>query len=97
MAPLRTGWANVIYKCNKDTGNYFVMMCYKDMTFCASDCTNTECHRNFTETVREEAIRWWGSEDVPVAYTDFSSSCDEYTPPPKLRAIQLHYPNNKKN
>ena len=59
------------------------MICYKDQTFCASDCKNTECFRNFTETIKEEAIRWWGSEDVPIAYADFSSSCDSYTPPLK--------------
>ena len=26
MAPLRTGWANVIYKCNKDTDNYSMLI-----------------------------------------------------------------------
>jgi hypothetical protein len=25
-APLRTGWANVIYKCNKDTDNYSMLI-----------------------------------------------------------------------
>jgi len=24
--PLRTGWANVIYKCNKDTDNYSMLI-----------------------------------------------------------------------
>ena len=57
------------------------MMCYRDMTFCSSDCKNTECFRNFTPTVKEQAIEWWGSEDVPIAYADFSDGCDEYTPP----------------
>ena len=23
------------------------MICFRDMTFCSSDCTNTACHRHF--------------------------------------------------
>ena len=78
--PPKTEQRCVIYKCNKDTERYFVMMCYKDMTFCRSDCTNTKCFRNFTDTIREDAIKWWGSEDAPIAFADFSSSCDDYIP-----------------
>ena len=59
------------------------MMCYKDMTFCYSDCKNTECRRNITPTVEEEAIKWWGGDDYPMSLADFSSSCDDYTPPLK--------------
>jgi len=28
-------------------------LCYKDKTFCASDCTNTACTRHFGEAERE--------------------------------------------
>lgn len=49
-----------------------IMMCYKDMVFCAhsKDCSNNKCHRNFTQEEREKAIKWWGSENFPIAYSD---------------------------
>ena len=55
------------------------MICYKDMTFCSSDCTNTECHRFFSEEQRENAEKWWGGPDAPVAFSDFSGDCPAYT------------------
>ena len=54
------------------------MIGYKDMTFCSANCANQTCHRNLTEAEREKAIKWWGSEDFPIALSDFSSDCDKY-------------------
>lgn len=56
------------------------MICYRDKTFCGSDCVNRECGRNFTP---EDAIlaREWGGEDAPVAYANFSAQCAEYIAP----------------
>ena len=51
------------------------MICYRDMTFCNAECGNTECRRNFTEELREDAIKWWGNENFPVAKADFKTGC----------------------
>ena len=53
-------------------------MCYKDRTFCESDCTNSGCFRYFGPKERAAAIKWWGSEDLPLAVSDFSSDCEGY-------------------
>lgn len=52
------------------------MMCFRDMTFCSSDCTNNACHRFFGPEHREEAEDWM--ENPPVAFSDFSSGCPDY-------------------
>lgn len=54
------------------------MICYKDMTFCDSDCTNTLCVRLFTKKTREAADKWWGGPNAPVAFSDFSKGCKWY-------------------
>ena len=61
------------------------MMCFRDMTFCTSDCTNRKCHRHYSEEVRKAARQWWGNDDAPIAFSDFSDSCPEYTPPPQQK------------
>lgn len=45
------------------------MMCYKDMTFCSGDgCTAFDrCHRALTDKVKEDAARWWGGDNAPIA------------------------------
>ena len=57
------------------------MICYKDKTFCGSDCTNQQCGRFFSELDKQKARRWWGSDDAPVAYSDFSKGCSDYVKP----------------
>lgn len=58
------------------------MMCYRDMTFCSSDCVETRCRRNFTDEVREGARKWGATfgheEDPPVSFSDFSGDCPDY-------------------
>lgn len=56
------------------------MLCFKDMTFCASDCRNTACVRNWTPLKQQGARKWWGSDDAPVAFSDFSKTCEDYKP-----------------
>lgn len=56
------------------------MICYRDMTFCASDCTNTACHRHFGPEDSAAARRWWGSDDAPVSFAYFSADCPDYKP-----------------
>jgi len=56
------------------------MICYRDMTFCnAEDCTNNKCFRKITDEVIESGTKWWGSPDFPIAISDFSTVCKEYT------------------
>lgn len=70
------------------------MICFRDMTFCGSDCVNEGCHRHFGEDDKEAAERWWNPtgkklkevhsiEDMsaPVAFSDFSDDCKEYVKP----------------
>lgn len=56
------------------------MMCYKDRTFCESDCTTSTCLRFFGEKQKAGAKAWMG-DNAPVAYNDFSKNCDDYQPP----------------
>ena len=60
------------------------MMCYKDQSFCASDCTNSECGRHFGPS-EEFAAKKWGAtfgrgDNPPVAFVDLSGDCPNYTP-----------------
>lgn len=55
------------------------MICFRDMTFCESDCTNEQCHRHLSDAVWE-AARKWGGPDAPVAVSDFSKTCPGYQP-----------------
>ena len=57
------------------------MICFKDMTFCGSDCVNTDCHRLFTPELNKQAIDWadgWSTGRPPIAWSDFSDTCDVY-------------------
>jgi hypothetical protein len=50
------------------------MLCYKDRTFCYSDCTNTKCFRYFSEQDRSRVDQM----DLPIALSDFSKDCEGY-------------------
>jgi hypothetical protein len=56
------------------------MMCYKDMTYCNADCLTILCPRKFTEEDHANAYDWWGDENYPVAFSDLSEGCPDYTP-----------------
>ena len=55
-------------------------LCYKDKTFCASDCTNTACTRHFGEAEREGSRLWWDHDpdNAPIAMSDYSWACENY-------------------
>lgn len=57
------------------------MICYKDKTFCLSDCTNSKCFRFFSEEDRQGSKEWWSHDpdNVPIAWSDFSKNCPGYT------------------
>lgn len=54
------------------------MICFKDMTFCSWPCANMDCPRQFTEADNQAAIKWWGSDEAPVAFADFHETCPDY-------------------
>lgn len=56
------------------------MICYRDMTFCSSDCTNAECPQHWDDAKQAAADKWWGKPGAPVAFADFSHACDRYVP-----------------
>lgn len=62
------------------------MLCFRDMTFCASNCINTECKRHFGPDDQRAADKWWElfkspDEGPPIAWSDFSDDCPEYRKP----------------
>jgi hypothetical protein len=56
------------------------MISYMDMRFCAAECENMGCPRNYTPEVHKAATEW-GGEDAPVAFSDFSGTCGDYVIP----------------
>lgn len=64
------------------------MICYKDMTFCKSDCLNTKCFRYFGSKQAKGAREWWSHDpdNAPVAFSDFSSRCEGYTTKESLKS-----------
>ncbi|MCP4491256.1 MAG: hypothetical protein GY820_28665 [Gammaproteobacteria bacterium] len=58
------------------------MICYKDMTFCAAECVNRECRRNYSPEVHQGARKWWSHDpdNAPIALRDFSALCDDFMP-----------------
>jgi hypothetical protein len=55
-----------------------IMLCFRDKSFCSADCSSYSCDRKFTNKDKVEAERWWGGEDAPVAFMDFSKDCSDY-------------------
>lgn len=58
------------------------MICYKDRTFCGSDCKNIRCLRHFGKDDELGARTWWSHDpdNAPVAFSDFSKDCGDYKP-----------------
>lgn len=56
------------------------MMCYKDRTFCNSDCIRDDCYRFYNKEVVEGARKWWSHDpdNAPIALSDFSKRCEDY-------------------
>jgi hypothetical protein len=53
------------------------MMSYRDMTYCASDCTNTGCFRHVKPELEKKAE----AVGLLVAFADFHETCSIYMPP----------------
>jgi len=69
------------------------MMCFKDITFCNSDCRpkgfrgDEKCPSQLTDKVRADAKAWWGKDGAPIAEADFSDSCKGYIPKPNKEVL----------
>ena len=50
------------------------MICYRDQSYCASDCINSQCFRYLSDEVKAGAEKC----GLPIATTDFSDDCDDY-------------------
>jgi hypothetical protein len=61
------------------------MMCYRDMTFCASDCTNAECFRHLTPEIERKAKL----VGLDLALSDFHETCASYRPPGLVDAEEI--------
>ena len=59
------------------------MICFRDKTWCGSDCTNRACHRFFGPAQAAAARDWWphDPENAPVSFADYSGNCGDYQPP----------------
>jgi hypothetical protein len=49
-------------------------LCYKDKTFCNSNCANTLCYRFMHKGLRKEAAEF----GLPLALCDYSADCPDY-------------------
>ena len=50
------------------------MLCFKDMSFCQSDCINQTCVRYLSDEVKARA----NEVGLPIATADFSGECKDY-------------------
>ena len=50
------------------------MICYRDQSYCASDCINSQCFRYLSDEVKARA----NEVRLPIATADFSEECKGY-------------------
>ncbi len=61
------------------------MICFRDKSFCGSDCTKSDCPRHFGDDDWQLAKAWWARFDAPdreppIHYMDFAKTCPDYRP-----------------
>lgn len=52
-------------------------LCYRDRSYCASDCVNHTCSRFVSPAIAADAARL----GLPISYTDYRTRCGSYIPP----------------
>lgn len=59
------------------------MMCFRDKTFCGSDCTRKTCWRHFGAADRVAARAWWSHDpdNAPIAFAPLHEMRPDYQPP----------------
>lgn len=45
-------------------------MCFRDRTFCPfTECAQfNNCDWAYTDKVKADAVKWWGSDEAPVSF-----------------------------
>lgn len=69
------------------------MICYKDRTFCASDCENEECFRFLSIEERDKAAK----DGWLFSFSDFADVCPDYKPPVKEQIKAMEKTNHMDN
>lgn len=67
-----------------------LVLYYKDQTFCSANCS-TVCLRKLTDQVKVDAKLWWGSNDAPIAVSNFELDCNYYTPKENKMIYYRHF------
>lgn len=57
------------------------MICFRDMTYCRSDCINEDCPRSMFQHASDR-MRLKQFEELGTAWCDFSKDCPDYKQPP---------------
>lgn len=60
------------------------MISFRDKTFCPywGDCEDgKDCPRALTEKVKQDAVKWWGSDEAPVSVYATPPHCFEEMEP----------------
>lgn len=52
-------------------------LCYRDRTYCMSDCVNNGCSRFASDAVKAAAVK----VGLPICYTDLRMGCPGYLQP----------------
>lgn len=61
------------------------MMHYLNTIFCEASgktCGNVKCKRYFQKEDEGYAKKWWGDNDPPIAWNDYSLGCPDIQPIP---------------
>lgn len=62
------------------------MMCYRDRTYCGSDCINNKCDRFISQEVEDSSLAWTktfkpDATEGLLAISDLSVDCEYYIKP----------------
>lgn len=60
-------------------------LCYKDRTFCKSDCINVGCFRYYDEGVAKDAEEF----GLPCSLSNFEKGCKNYLSPKQTKQENL--------
>ena len=60
------------------------MICFQDRSFCAESdqCDNDRCGSRWTPELRQQAVKWWGGDDAPVAFMSMKDTCGKFKEKP---------------
>ncbi len=62
----------------------------RDISYCASDCANRACERNYSPDLKAADEQMWGA-NPPVNFADHRAGCAEYMAPSLGRAADAEF------